>query len=45
MKRSIDLIKKVEPDFVEVFPGVASKAIHHIHKRRTNPIMVLLKPL
>ncbi|MBU5841676.1 glycerol-3-phosphate responsive antiterminator, partial [Vibrio cholerae O1] len=29
LKRSIDLIKKVEPDFVEVLPGVASKAIHH----------------
>ncbi len=33
LKRSIDLIKKVEPDFVEVLPGVASKAIHHIQKR------------
>ncbi|EHJ07980.1 glycerol-3-phosphate responsive antiterminator [Staphylococcus simiae] len=32
LKRSIDLIKKVEPDFVEVLPGVASKAIHNIEK-------------
>ena len=28
--------KKVEPDFVEVLPGVASKAIHHIQKKQTH---------
>ena len=39
LKRSIDLIKKVEPDFVEVLPGVASKAIHHIQKETNTQVI------
>lgn len=39
LKRSIDLIKKVESDFVEVLPGVASKAIHHIQKETNTQVI------
>ncbi len=33
------VIKKVEPDFVEVLPGVASKAIHHIQKETNTQVI------
>ena len=32
LTRSIELIKKVEPDYVEVLPGVASKAVSKFNR-------------
>lgn len=39
LTRSIELIKKVEPDFVEVLPGIASKAINQIQKETTTSVI------
>ena len=39
LTRSIELIKKVEPDFVEVLPGIASKAVNQIQKETSTPVI------
>ncbi|MCU5746778.1 glycerol-3-phosphate responsive antiterminator [Staphylococcus sp. SQ8-PEA] len=39
LKRSIDLIKKAQPDLVEVLPGVASKAIKTINEETQTPVI------
>ena len=39
LTRSIELIEKVEPDFVEVLPGIASKAINQIQKETTTSVI------
>ncbi|MFW3608356.1 glycerol-3-phosphate responsive antiterminator [Staphylococcus caprae] len=39
LTRSIELIKKVEPDFVEVLPGIASKAVNQIQKETSKPVI------
>ncbi|MBI5974939.1 glycerol-3-phosphate responsive antiterminator [Staphylococcus canis] len=33
LERSIDLIDRIQPDYVEVLPGIADKVIHHIHEK------------
>ena len=39
LTRSIELIKKVEPDFVEVLPGIASKAVNQIQKETSTSVI------
>ena len=39
LKRSIELIKKAEPDYVEVLPGVAGKAIKIIKEETQTPVI------
>ena len=39
LTRSIELIKRVEPDFVEVLPGIASKAIRAIDEETDTKVM------
>lgn len=39
LTRSIELIKKVEPDFVEVLPGIASKAVNQIQKETLTSVI------
>ncbi|MCA1062698.1 glycerol-3-phosphate responsive antiterminator (plasmid) [Cytobacillus spongiae] len=38
MKRSIELIHKTEPDFIEVLPGVVPKIIKEIREKTGKPI-------
>ncbi|WP_340296595.1 glycerol-3-phosphate responsive antiterminator [Staphylococcus coagulans] len=33
LQRSIDLIQRIEPDYVEVLPGIADKVIQEIHEK------------
>ena len=39
LSRSIDLIKRVEPDYVEVLPGVATKAIQIINEETNTQVI------
>lgn len=39
LTRSIELIKKVEPDYVEVLPGVASKAVSKIQQETSASVI------
>ncbi|BBK28360.1 glycerol-3-phosphate responsive antiterminator [Staphylococcus arlettae] len=39
LTRSIELIKRVEPDFVEVLPGIASKAIRAIDEETDTKVI------
>ncbi|MEY8604272.1 glycerol-3-phosphate responsive antiterminator [Staphylococcus nepalensis] len=39
LSRSIELIKRVEPDFVEVLPGVATKAIRIINEETNTSVI------
>ncbi|KKI64041.1 glycerol uptake operon antiterminator [Staphylococcus cohnii] len=39
LSRSIELIKRVEPDFVEVLPGVATKAIRIINEETNTAVI------
>lgn len=39
LTRSIDLIRKVEPDFVEVLPGIANKAVKQIQQETTTSVI------
>lgn len=39
LSRSIELIKRVEPDFVEVLPGVATKAIKIIDEETNTSVI------
>ena len=34
LNRSIQLIKKVDPDYVEVLPGIAHKIVENVRKQR-----------
>ncbi|AVP36954.1 glycerol-3-phosphate responsive antiterminator [Staphylococcus felis] len=33
LERSIELIERIQPDYVEVLPGIADKVIHQIHAK------------
>ncbi|OEL02551.1 glycerol-3-phosphate responsive antiterminator GlpP [Staphylococcus succinus] len=39
LNRSIELIKRVEPDFVEVLPGIATKAIQIINEETDTSVI------
>ena len=39
LRRSIELIKRVEPDYVEVLPGVATKAIQIINEETNTSVI------
>ncbi len=39
LNRSIALIKQVQPDFVEVLPGVASKVIQKVYDETKTPVI------
>ncbi|MBL0384995.1 glycerol-3-phosphate responsive antiterminator GlpP, partial [Staphylococcus sp. SNAZ 59] len=39
LSRSIELIKRVEPDFVEVLPGIATKAIRIINEETNTAVI------
>ena len=39
LNRSIALIKQVQPDYVEVLPGVASKVISIINQETQTPVI------
>ncbi len=39
LNRSIELIKRVEPDFVEVLPGIATKAIKIINEETDTSVI------
>ena len=39
LSRSINLIKKVEPDFVEVLPGIAHKVVKIIDEETPSKVI------
>ncbi|NQD98353.1 glycerol-3-phosphate responsive antiterminator, partial [Staphylococcus xylosus] len=39
LSRSIELIKRVEPDYVEVLPGIASKVIQIINEETNTSVI------
>ncbi|ELH0934214.1 glycerol-3-phosphate responsive antiterminator [Staphylococcus pseudintermedius] len=39
LERSIELIQRIEPDYVEVLPGIADKVIQEIHQKTGTPVI------
>lgn len=39
LERSIELIQRIEPDYVEVLPGIADKVIQEIHQKQGHPLL------